>query len=141
MVNRECTVATLAQQSSVDVDILRADHQLSVRQVQPSQCGFICPVYSPENESAGILKAISITPILSRCRDHLPIIAYARQTLGISMTSRGDGLLIICGIILGLCDTSETLHLLRGLKLKGQILSRDASVVLDTTSRPAPDGS
>jgi DNA-directed RNA polymerase beta subunit len=62
---RDNIIATYAHINTVDVGISRTDRQQKLRMVQNTQWGFIDPVSTPEGETVGIIKNLSLTARVS----------------------------------------------------------------------------
>jgi DNA-directed RNA polymerase II subunit RPB2 len=72
--SRDGIIATTADINTVNVGISRTDRQTSLRLVQPSQWGLICPVMSPEGKNCGLIKNLALTAKVSLERDDTLII-------------------------------------------------------------------
>lgn len=135
---RDSVVATFAHINTVDVGISRTDRQPSLRLVQNSQWGFICPASTPEGENAGILKNLSITAKVSLERNDSEIIRLligdaekgipVRVSMDYQVRDQWPDKIIVNGKFLGWCLAEETRIFLVELRRSGQ-LPVDMSVI------------
>lgn len=135
---RDSVVATFAHINTVDVAISRTDRQQSLRMVQNSGWGFICPVSTPEGENAGILKNLAVTAKVSLDRSDSEIIRLLIGDAGRGLQPRvymdprvrdqWPDKLLVNGKFLGWCSAGETHEFLVGLRRNGE-LPFDMSVV------------
>lgn len=73
IVRRDTQVAILNQICRVKPDTAAEGKAKSLRLVQPSQLGYICPFETTEGDTVGLIKNLSVTCVISIERDPLPI--------------------------------------------------------------------
>lgn len=135
---RDSVVATFAHINTVDVGISRTDRQPTIRIVQNSQWGFICPASTPEGENSGLLKNLSITAkvALERSDSEIIRLLIGDPTRGLEprvvmdplVQDRWPDKLIVNGKFLGWCSGDDVQSFLIGLRRSGQ-LPYDMSVI------------
>lgn len=62
---RDSKIATIAHLTQINVAISHTDKQKSLRRIQPSQFGFVDPIYCTESKNTGIVKALCKTATTS----------------------------------------------------------------------------
>lgn len=120
----------------------------SVRMVQPSQLGYVCPVETPEGVSCGLVKHLSISCRLSinhgagdvrRIIDENNLVSYNNRTL------IGQAICMMNGILLGWCDGELTRNILINARRSGNIPvdvciyynnKSDELIIFTNSSRP-----
>lgn len=135
---RDSLIATYAHINTVDVSISRTVRKQSLRLVQNSQYGLICPVSTPEGENAGLVKNLSISAKVSLERTGEDIIRYliGDEKKGIKpQVSMKQGErnawkdhILVDGKPLGWCDADNVQRMLIDMRRKGA-LPADMSVV------------
>lgn len=139
---RDSVPATFAHINTVDVSISRTDRQPSLRLVQNSQWGFICPVSTPEGENAGILKNLAITAKVSLERMDNDIIRvligdvekgidpYVSLDTDLAANPATSTKAMVNGKFLGWCNVDVTRDFLIGKRRRGE-LPPDMSVIVE----------
>ena len=135
---RDSIVSTFAHINTVDVGISRTDRQQSLRLVQNTQWGFICPISSPEGENCGLIKNFSLTTKVSIGRSDTDIIRRLigdkgfkwKERVFIKYEHKGDrnDYLIVNGKFIGWCNGEKTRNYLIKLRRRGE-LCFDMSVI------------
>lgn len=135
---RGSVIETLAHVNTVDVSISRTDRQPSLRLVQNSQWGLICPVSTPEGENSGLVKNLTILAKVSIERNDTDIIRLLigdttkgipqRVSSDINVREQWPDKIIVNGKFLGWCDGVEVHKFLVDLRRSGALPS-DMSVV------------
>lgn len=128
---RDTIVATFAHINTINVGISRTDREQSKRLIQDTQWGFVCPVSTPEGETAGLVKNTSLTVKISLDRTDTDII---RLLLGdpdkglpsyvsgdVNMREELPDKIIVNGKFLGWCNGSEVQRLLLELRRSGEL--------------------
>lgn len=138
---REGVVATFAHINTVDVGVSRTDRQPSLRLVQNSQWGFICPVSTPEGANCGILKNVAITAKVSLEHSDSEILRFiiGDKTIGFEpyVTDGPYNIegwtdkVMVNGKFLGWGNGKELKDLLIDKRRKNEILPEDVSVIYD----------
>jgi len=83
----------------------------SVRTVQPSQIGFVCPVETPDSEACGLVKHTAITCRISIDTGENLIRRYLGINKLVSFSRRhkeDQSVLLLNGVLLGWCDGEQT---------------------------------
>lgn len=136
---RDGVIATVSHVNTVDVSISRTDRQMGLRLVQPSQWGFICPVYTPEGENAGLLKNLAI---LARATVETKDEEIIRLLIGdadrklksrVNMSNPENDMqdkIIVNGKFIGWCNGEKTRNFLVKKRRNG-LIHRHASVIKD----------
>lgn len=116
--SRDSIATTFAHITTIDVGISRTDRQTSIRLVQNSQWGLVCPISVSEGENCGLLKNMCITAKVSLERyDDFIIRSMIGDkdkgmdsfvTLNYDPNDPWQDKLIVNGKFLGWCDGEKT---------------------------------
>ena len=128
------TRSTLDMISSVRRVVVPDDNSLSheMRQIHPSQRGFICPSETPEGKQVGLAKSLAMTCVISPRMDDV------HDEILLTSSENPGPWLILNGTVVGTCRP-DTYSLIRELKKKYPYLSvnvdDDQDVMVKTWER------
>ena len=138
---RDSIIATLSHMNTVDVSISRTNHHTTLRVVQNSQWGLICPITTPEGKNSGLLKNMGCTVKVSLERSDDIILRSLLGDVDLDLPTRvvldqverqqlgWDTPLMVNGKFLGWCNGEETRNYLIDMRRRDGIY--DMSVIFE----------
>jgi DNA-directed RNA polymerase II subunit RPB2 len=97
--------------------------QTSIREVHPTQLGYICPIETPEGKQCGIVKSLAVGCYVSIGRDEGLIYNFivSSNLLYLDQSASYNTALILNGKFIGWCDGSRTQIVLRDARRRESI--------------------
>ena len=97
--------------------------QTAIREVHPTQLGYICPIETPEGKQCGIVKSLAVGCYVSIGRDEGLIYNFivSSNLLYLDQSSVYNTALILNGKFIGWCDGSQTQIVLRDARRRESI--------------------
>lgn len=130
---RDSILATYSHLATIDVSVSRKDRQISIRGVQNSQLGYVCPVFTPEGDNVGLLKNITVGASLTLEFNDIDIIekltGYYTDISERKPAGRQD-ILTVNGKILGFCHGPEIRSLIIDQR-RSNLINQYTTVVLE----------
>jgi DNA-directed RNA polymerase II subunit RPB2 len=102
----ETLLAKYSQILKISPETSDKGKQTSIREVNFTQTGYICPIETPEGKQCGIVKGLAVGCYISIGRDENVIVQYVRQSKLVSQTqnSEQDCAFILNGKFIGWCE-------------------------------------
>nr|QBK93150.1 MAG: DNA-directed RNA polymerase subunit beta [Pithovirus LCPAC403] len=112
---RETMLASHTQLTRINAPTTRKAKQASIRQIQTSQLGYICPADSPEGPSCGLVKAVSITASLTIHEESPRIMRVLSEKCGM-YDEKGKDICMYNGVFMGWCVAEDLKDILIRLR-------------------------
>jgi DNA-directed RNA polymerase II subunit RPB2 len=125
----ETLVAKYSQLLRISPDTSDKGKQTSIREVNATQLGYVCPIETPEGKQCGIVKNMAVGCYVSIGRDESDIVEYVNEKLMLSsnQTQIYDSAFILNGKFLGWCKGTTAVAELREAR-RSQRIEKDVLI-------------
>lgn len=125
LLQQEGILASIMHLLLINVNMSRKGGQKQARIIQPSQFGFVDPVYTPDGKTCGIVKSLAVTTSITLERDDTDLILILYKYLD----QQGDIFLTVNAKYLGKCKRETKAKLIQ-LRRLGEI-DKEVSIILE----------
>jgi DNA-directed RNA polymerase II subunit RPB2 len=128
----ETLLAKYSQILKISPETSDKGKQTSIREVNPTQLGYICPVETPEGKQCGIVKALAVGCYISIGRDEGVILEFVQKKKLISRTQtiHFNTALVLNGKFVGWCEGTKAEKELK-MGRRFQKIYRDTMIFLE----------
>lgn len=133
LVSRSSILDTYSHLSQIKTKQTKKAKSTQIRMVEMSQLGYVCPIYSPEGDVCGIIKAkaVSCWVSIDRQDDIIQSIINDENIVSLYRTDVNTNLCILNGRSLGWCNPESSRQLLINKRRQG-LFDKDIMIVVDS---------